>query len=149
MASCYAKRCSKRNQCSKYIINVSDDANPQLLDYSSLGSVEGGQKPKYMCGDGTFGDEQPYPLFEECISKIKHTTPYTLGDAFYSSSHDKVEKYIVSSMTIKSNGTWKIRLTSVSHRYVFEINESDIGKEFFTNEEESRKMYKKEHLNDI
>lgn len=138
MADCNASLCEKRNQCSRYYLNDKHRHYAQFLDYSTLGSGGANMPDTYMCGDLTQNYENPYPLFEECISSVRHITPYTIGDTLYERTHNGVEKCVVSSMTIKSNGTWKIRLTSVTHRYVFEINESEVGKTYFLTEEEAR-----------
>jgi hypothetical protein len=136
---CAASICKKRNQCEHYCLNIKQSYYYQYLDYSVLGSGGINMSDTYMCGDLTQNYEKPYPLFEECISSVRHITPYTIGDVLYEKTHNGVEKCVVSSMTIKSNGTWKIRLTSVAHRYVFEINESEVGKTYFLTEEEAIK----------
>ena len=138
---CAASICKKRNQCKHYCLNVKQSYYCQYLDYSTLGSGGANRPTEYMCGDYTSNNDNPYPIFQECISNVKHTTPYTLGDTFYEACHNGVERYVVSSMTIKANGTWKIRLTSTTHRYVFEINESEVGKTYLLTEEEARKAY--------
>ena len=141
MSVCYASACKRRNHCKHYLLNSNQPYYHEQIDYSVIGSGGSHTPDTWMCGDYTATTDNPYPLFVECISAVKHTTPYTLGDTFYEACRNGVERYVVSSMTIKANGTWKIRLTSITHRYVFEINESEVGKTYFLTEEEARKAY--------
>ena len=70
--------------------------------------------------------------------------PVKIGDTFFRTLDWKncIDKCIVSSLTQKSNKTWKIRLTSGEFRSVFEITINDIGKTVFLTKEEAEKALK-------
>ena len=65
--------------------------------------------------------------------------PVKISDTFFRTLDWKncIDKCIVSSLTQKSDKTWKIRLTSSEFRSVFEITINDIGKTVFLTKEEA------------
>lgn len=72
-------------------------------------------------------------------------TPCSIGDTFYELiKHDtEIEECVVSGLTLKANGTWKIRLTSKHYRGVFEIMISEIGTIVFRTREDAKRMLRK------
>lgn len=65
--------------------------------------------------------------------------PCKVGDVFFRTIpwRNKVDECTVSSLTQKSDKTWKIRLTSETFKTVFEIITNDIGKTVFLTREEA------------
>lgn len=76
------------------------------------------------------------------LNNIGSLPPCKLGDTFYQPYdflNEVVEKK-VSSLTLKSDGTWKIRLTSMRNKSTQEYTLSDIGKKIFESKEEAEKL---------
>lgn len=69
--------------------------------------------------------------------------PCKIGDVFFSTiSNGPADKCKVSSITIKSDETFKIRLSSGYYRSVFEVTTDDIGKTVFLTKEEAEQALK-------
>lgn len=76
------------------------------------------------------------------LNNIGSLPPCKLGDTFYQPYdflNEVVEKK-VSSLTLKSDGTWKIRLTSMRNKSTQEYTLSDIGKKIFKSKEDAEKL---------
>lgn len=76
------------------------------------------------------------------LNNIGSLPPCKLGDTFYQPYdflNEVVEKK-VSSLTLKSDSTWKIRLTSMRNKSTQEYTLSDIGKKIFESKEEAEKL---------
>ena len=69
----------------------------------------------------------------------KKIPPCDIGDVFYRPLIYKgcTDTCTVSGLTKKANGTWKIRLTSMYYKCVYEIEESAIGKDVFRSIDEA------------
>lgn len=76
------------------------------------------------------------------LDNIGSLPPCKLGSIFYQPYdflNEVVEKR-VSSLTLKSDGTWKIRLTSMRNKSTQEYTLNDIGKKIFKSKEEAEKL---------
>nr|DAP55435.1 MAG TPA: EbsA-like protein [Caudoviricetes sp.] len=67
--------------------------------------------------------------------------PCNVGKKFFRTIpwRNTIDECTVSSLTQKSDETWKIRLTSGIFRTTFEITTNDIGKTVFLTREEAEK----------
>ena len=81
-------------------------------------------------------------LADYLLDNIGSLPPCKLGSIFYQPYdflNEVVEKR-VSSLTLKSDGTWKIRLTSMRNKSTQEYTLNDIGKKIFKSKEEAEKL---------
>ena len=71
-------------------------------------------------------------------------TPMKLGQNCFNpcSYRNDVDECRVSSITQKVDGTFKIRLTNLRGKWVFEITEDEIGKQVFLSREEAENVLK-------
>lgn len=68
----------------------------------------------------------------------KKIPPCDISDVFYRPLiKGCTDICTVSGLTKKANGTWKIRLTSMYYKCVYEIEESGIGKDVFRSVDEA------------
>jgi hypothetical protein len=85
-----------------------------------------------------------YLVADELIANGVILPPMRLGQICYelASWQDEAVKCRVSSITQKADGTFKIRLTNLRGKWVFEIKAEDIGKTVFLTKEEAEKCLK-------
>ena len=70
--------------------------------------------------------------------------PLSLNQMAWCKSFDGINQCKVSSITQKADGSLKIRLTNLIHKFVFEITPDKIGKTtFLTKEEAERELEKR------
>ena len=89
-----------------------------------------------------------YPDYDEAVDYLMSNNvvvlPMKLGQtcfATYSRMVD-VDECRVSSLTQKADGSFKIRLTKLRGKWVFEITEDEIGKQVFLSREEAENVLK-------
>ena len=63
--------------------------------------------------------------------------PLKLNQIVWEDSWDGIHECKVSSITQKANGSLKIRLTNLTHKFVFERTVDEIGKTVFLTKEEA------------
>ena len=63
--------------------------------------------------------------------------PVILNQMVWCKSFDGINQCKVSSLTQKADGSFKIRLTNLIHKFVFEITPDKIGKTVFLTKEEA------------
>ena len=63
--------------------------------------------------------------------------PLSLNQMVWCESFDGINQCKVSSLTKKADGSFKIRLTNLIHKFVFEITPDKIGKTVFLTKEEA------------
>lgn len=70
--------------------------------------------------------------------------PMKLGQICYEplDYRNSIDECRVSSLTQKADGSFKIRLTNLRGRWVFEITEDEIGKKVFLSMEEAENVLK-------
>lgn len=70
--------------------------------------------------------------------------PLKLGQICYEplDYRNSIDEYRVSSLTQKADGSFKIRLTNLRGKWVFEITEDEIGKTVFLSREEAENVLK-------
>lgn len=68
--------------------------------------------------------------------------PLSLNQMVWCKSFDGINQCKVSSLTQKSDGSFKIRLTNLIHKFVFEITPDEIGKTVFLTKEEAEEKLK-------
>jgi hypothetical protein len=85
-----------------------------------------------------------YLVADELIANGVILPPMRLGQICYKpySWQDEAVECRVSSITQKADGTFKIRLTNLRGKWVFEITAEDIGKTVFLTKEEAEKALK-------
>lgn len=74
--------------------------------------------------------------------------PMKLGQTCFEicTYRNEVEECRVSSIIQKANGSFKIRVTNIPHKFVFEITPDKIGKTIFLTKEEAQSVLKKRIL---
>ncbi len=72
--------------------------------------------------------------------------PLSLNQIVWCKSFDGINQCKVSSLTQKADGSFKIRLTNLIHKFVFEITPDKIGKTVFLTKEEAEEKLRE--LND-
>ncbi len=77
----------------------------------------------------------------ELIANGVIVPPMKLGQICFEicTYRNEVEECRVSSITQKANGSFKIRVTNIPHKFVFEITPDKIGKTIFLTKEEAEK----------
>ena len=68
--------------------------------------------------------------------------PLSLNQIVWCESFDGINQCKVSSLTQKADGSFKIRLTNLIHKFVFEITTDKIGKTVFPTKEEAEEKLK-------
>ena len=68
--------------------------------------------------------------------------PLSLNQIVWCKSFDGINQCKVSSLTQKADGSLKIRLTNLIHKFVFEITPDKIGKTVFLTKEEAEEKLK-------
>lgn len=87
----------------------------------------------------TYIYETPNSVLADCILAdgwIK--PPLSLKQIVWYKSFDGINQCKVSSLTQKADGSFKIRLTNLIHKFVFEITPDKIGKTVFLTKEEAK-----------
>lgn len=76
---------------------------------------------------------------EYLISKGVTILPYSLGDTFWKPCRwrNDVDEHSVSSLTQKADGTWKIQLTNLRRKDVFEVTLDEIGDRVFVDKHQA------------
>ena len=119
----------QRERLVELIKNAKNDKNLCWYDLYDLCSEDGG------CAE-YFADY--------LMSNNVMVLPMKLGQtcfATYSRMVD-VDECRVSSLTQKADGSFKIRLTKLRGKWVFEITEDEIGKQVFLSREEAENVLK-------
>ena len=89
-----------------------------------------------------------YPDYDEAVDYLLENnvvvTPMKLGQNCFNpcSYRNDVDECRVSSITQKVDGTFKIRLTNLRGKWVFEITEDEIGKRVFLSRAEAEAKLK-------
>lgn len=76
---------------------------------------------------------------EYLISKGVTVLPYSLRDTFWKPCRwrNDVDEHKVSSLTQKADGSWKIRLTNLRRKDVFEVTLDEIGDRVFVDKHQA------------
>ena len=86
----------------------------------------------------------PEEIADYLIANNVVVTPMKLGQNCFNpcSYRNDVDECRVSSITQKVDGTFKIRLTNLRGKWVFEITEDEIGKKVFLSREDAEAKLK-------
>ena len=119
----------QRERLVELIKNAKNDKNLCWYDLYDLCSEDG-------CCAEYFAD---YLLANNVL-----VTPMKLGQNCFNpcSYRNDVDECRVSSLTQKADGSFKIRLTKLRGKWVFEITEDDIGKQVFLSRAEAEAILK-------
>lgn len=87
---------------------------------------------------------QPQELADYILEDGWIRPPVKLNQILYKpyTYRNMIDECRVSSITQKANGTFKIRLTNLYYRAVFEVTEEDFGKTVFLTKEEAEQALK-------
>ena len=109
------------------LVELLNEATYQIAK-ACIGNCEG-------CGD---------KIADYLIANNVVVTPMKLGQNCFNpcSYRNDVDECRVSSITQKVDGTFKIRLTNLRGKWVFEITEDEIGKQVFLSMEEAENVLK-------
>ena len=119
----------QRERLVELIKNADNDKNLGWYDLYDLCDKKGG------CAE-YFAD---YLIANNVV-----VTPMKLGQSCFNpcSYRNDVDECRVSSITQKVDGTFKIRLTNLRGKWVFEITEDEIGKQVFLSRAEAEAKLK-------